>query len=246
MSTNNTINNNLEGNVSSKDARYQEKPGNNNLIPDKDGWLLFGENKYRGQLKDGIPHGLGEMKWQDCTMYNGNWVEGRIYGYGTMTWPSGKKYEGDWKDGVMTGRGKMYYPNGNIYEGEFEHGLRNGVGTLHLPNGDVIEGFFYKDQLYDKINHYDSKGTEIVKPKPKFKLKDIIFIAALSKFWSKTWQLWLSLTCFALAALFAMWVYKFFSGQGPSIIRRSAIVAPFVMVYYGFKFLISFIQNISK
>ena len=239
MSTNNTINNIIEENASFEDVTSQEGADNNNLIPDKDGWVCFGENKYRGQLKDGIPHGLGEMKWQDCTLYNGNWAEGRICGHGTMTWPSGKKYEGEWKDGVMVGRGKMYYPNGNIYEGEFEHGVRSGVGTLHLPNGEVVEGFFYKDQLYDKINHSDSKGEKIIKPRRK----NNVFKSEILQFWDRTWRLWLSITCFALAALFTMWVIRFFSGKGPAIMRTSSIIAPLVMVYYGFKFLIDFIGN---
>ena len=53
--------------------------------------------KKKGKLKDGIPHGEGELM---C--FNGN------------------KYIGDWKLGRRDGQGKMFWSCGNIFTGQFK------------------------------------------------------------------------------------------------------------------------------
>lgn len=206
-------------------------------------WVMYGQHKYRGQMKDGIPHGDGEMKWQNCSVYKGKWDKGRMHGFGIMTWPSGKRYEGNWNDNQQTGQGLMFYPNGSIYDGEFLRGIRQGHGILRQPNGEYYEGEFINDKISNKGVFYDEKGKEY---EIKESLHNRTEKLLLSKFWSKTWRLWAAIMCFCFAILTAVWIFDFFSGRGPSHMRVKAILAPIFLVITGFKLLISFFNNLNS
>lgn len=205
-------------------------------------WIPYGEHKYRGQVAGGLPHGEGEMRWKNCNVYKGNWKNGAMSGWGIMIWPSGKRYEGEWTNGQQTGHGIMFYPNRSIYEGEFYQGARHGHGILRQPNGEYIEGEFINDHISEQSVFVDIKGNKN-KIQTLHKKADK---SILSKFWSKTWTLWMSIACFCLAALFAIWLSDFFSGKGPSHISARGIIAPFAMIVAGFKFLIDFFSGLSN
>lgn len=203
-------------------------------------WTPFGQHKYRGQMQNGVPHGKGEMRWQNCSTYSGDWRGGVMHGTGIMTWPSGKKYEGQWQDNVQEGRGIMFYPNGNIYEGTFHHGVRHGQGILRQPNGGYFEGRFENDQLSERMTFVDSQGVK----HEHTKVQKLTEPSLLMKIWNKTWRLWAALACFGLAVLFAAWVADFFSGDGPSRMSVKGLLAPIALSIFGFKLLIEFFANI--
>lgn len=204
-------------------------------------WVQLGQQQYRGGLKNGIPHGKGEMRWPDRhIVYRGNWHEGEMVGFGIMTWPSGKRYEGEWKEGCHEGKGMMFYPNGNIYEGEFHQNLRHGRGILRQPNGGYYEGEFFNDKPSGDCSFYDEKGRKYTMEK----LHEKPAKSWMAKFWDKTWRLWAAIVCFALAVVFGMWVSDFFSGRGPSRMSAKGLLAPILMVVFGFKFLIGFFSII--
>ena len=205
-------------------------------------WISYGQHKYRGQIKDGVPHGKGEMKWQNCSVYKGSWNNGNMNGFGIMTWPSGKRYEGEWHDGAQSGHGTMFYPNGSIYDGDFQRGMREGHGILRQPNGEYYEGNFINDKISNQGVFVDEKGNKFGVDMLHKRAEKTPF----SKFWGKTWQLWASITCFGLAILFAIWVFGFFSGDGPSRISARGVIATILMVIGGFKFLIGFFNDLSS
>ena len=68
-------------------------------------WKTFGDDntqpKYRGEISDVKPNGLG-----------------------TLTLPNGENYVGEWKDDKKHGLGTETYPNGSKYVGEFKKGKR--------------------------------------------------------------------------------------------------------------------------
>ena len=68
-------------------------------------WKTFGDDntqpKYRGEISDGKPNGLG-----------------------TLTLPNGENYVGEWKDDKKHGQGTETYPNGSKYVGEFKNGKK--------------------------------------------------------------------------------------------------------------------------
>ena len=204
-------------------------------------WIKYGNNKYRGETKDGIPHGYGEMKWSDCSLYNGNWSRGKMCGFGVMTWPSGKRYEGTWENSQMEGVGTMFYPNGSVYNGNFHFDKREGHGVLRQPNGEFYDGLFIDDKPSTDGGFYNQAGKKQDYEKKAFSKPSFFMVI-----WLKTWRLWAGLACFALAVLFAMWVFDFFSGNGPSHMRVKGIFAPILMVILGVKLIIGFFVNLGN
>ena len=53
-------------------------------------WKTFGDEetngKYRGEIKNGKPHGFGICNWIGGLKYVGEWKEGKLHGKGTMTY----------------------------------------------------------------------------------------------------------------------------------------------------------------
>ena len=91
-------------------------------------WKTFGDDniqpKYRGEILDGKPNGLGTLTLPNGENYVGEWKDGERHGQGTHLSPDGKKYEGEWKDDKKHGLGTETYPNGSKYVGEFKKGKR--------------------------------------------------------------------------------------------------------------------------
>ena len=91
-------------------------------------WKSFGDDntqpKYRGEILDGEPNGLGTLTLPNGENYLGEWKDGRRNGQGTHLSPDGKKYEGEWKDDKKHGQGTETYPNGSKYVGEFKNGKK--------------------------------------------------------------------------------------------------------------------------
>ena len=97
-------------------------------------------SRYLGQMKDGKPHGRGELWGSD----------GRI------------DYKGDWFDGYRDGRGVGYGIHGELlYDGNWMGGMRHGIGILYDSFGHHI-GQFQFDKKHGKgtILFYDREETE--------------------------------------------------------------------------------------
>ena len=47
---------------------------------------LFSKNKneYKGDLKEGLPHGTGTMNFKSGNVYKGQWKNGKMDGEGTI------------------------------------------------------------------------------------------------------------------------------------------------------------------
>ncbi len=95
----------------------------NKKIPEEQSRLWKG-GKYAGQLKDGIPHGQGQLML-----------------------PDGTRYEGEWKEGKPHGKGTVFYAGGGVYKGELHNGSRSGYGTYTRPDGKVIKGLWKKGKF---------------------------------------------------------------------------------------------------
>jgi hypothetical protein len=87
--------------------------------PSGDGyvWKKSGEKethpKYKGEVKDRKPNGLGVIIYSDGSMYVGRWKNGIRDGQGSQIHKGGGKYSGSWKNGSWW-NGKQIDPNGNI------------------------------------------------------------------------------------------------------------------------------------
>lgn len=80
--------------------------------------------KYRGELKNHIPHGWGKLLL-----------------------PDGTKYEGEWKEGKPCGKGVIVYSSGGIYKGEFVDGQRDGYGKFAGSDGKIAHGLWEKGKF---------------------------------------------------------------------------------------------------
>ena len=97
-------------------------------------WKEFGDMgtqpKYQGQVKYGIPNGLGIIIYLDGSTYVGGWKNGKYNGQGTFTKPDGTKYIGSWKiiDGVSS------HWNGNYYD-------EDGIIKYKWVNGKLVKQY---------------------------------------------------------------------------------------------------------
>lgn len=216
----------------------------NDLKPDADGFVYFGEYRYRGQMSDGNPDGKGMCISPDGTVWDGFWLNGKPTKRGTIKWKNGQVYDGVWNSYGPNGEGKMMYPDKRVYTGTFRDGERHGHGTLTMPNGESFKGEFVDDKISENGTYYDSKG----RPR-KVKPKDISENGGgqgfLARMWKKTWRLWAALFCFLMIPVTIWLLLEFFSGNGGTHIRVGAILAPIYLLYTGVKLLIGFADDLS-
>lgn len=74
---------------------------------------------YAGEMKKGVPHGLGRIQM-----------------------PDGARYEGSWQEGRPHGEGAVRFPGGGMYRGEFVRGARQGFGIYTRPDGSELRGLW--------------------------------------------------------------------------------------------------------
>lgn len=100
------------------------------------------EGAYRGEMKDGKPHGHGRMEYYKITAKNK------------------EKYIGQWHDGKRCGFGIMYFTNGDKYEGEWVGGIYHGEGKYTKKNGHYFISVWKNGKPTDMAN-YDAMGKPV-------------------------------------------------------------------------------------
>ncbi|MCY7361911.1 MAG: hypothetical protein LH629_07585, partial [Ignavibacteria bacterium] len=53
---------------------------------------------YKGQFKDGVPHGQGEAFYLNQSHYIGEWKHGCKHGRGLLSWKGGHQFKGTWNN----------------------------------------------------------------------------------------------------------------------------------------------------
>jgi hypothetical protein len=64
-------------------------------------------NRYRGEIRDGMPNGTGTNRYANGDVYTGAWRRGKSDGQGRYTWANGNYWEGEFRDGIKTANGRM-------------------------------------------------------------------------------------------------------------------------------------------
>ena len=87
--------------------------------------IMDGDVTYKGEFKDGLPHGKGIFEVNDGLFYDGEWENGYSHGYGK--YKRKNEYEGEFKYSKYHGKGKLIKKNldgeiEKIEEGQFEYG----------------------------------------------------------------------------------------------------------------------------
>jgi hypothetical protein len=126
---------------------------------------------YHGEIKNGIPHGVGELRCDEVTR-RGNWINGILMD-GSTHWHNGDTFVGTFHENGHDKRGKCTFAAGGIEfdgtfnnEGDFEYGVmknmghdrtghykghffdgkRSGTGALYVA-GTLYEGNWADDKL---------------------------------------------------------------------------------------------------
>lgn len=102
--------------------------------------IVLNGDVYFGNVKGTIPHGKGEYKWSDGTIYVGDWQEGKMTGGGLISWSSGASYEGDFSGGYLDGFGILTKPDGSTYTGSWRLNNQQGIGKKQYTNSDIYDG----------------------------------------------------------------------------------------------------------
>lgn len=113
----------------------------------KDAWDI--EYTYTGELKNGVPNGMGVAQYSNGTVtrYVGNFVNGFYNGKGVMLFENGAFLCGTWKNGKLNGKGTNLTNDGQLYIGDFLNGLKNGQGILFYKDNGFVKGGFANDKL---------------------------------------------------------------------------------------------------
>ena len=142
MNTNNkdTLTN-LE--ITLPEGRYVGRAKNG--IPHGVGELTYNEHdsrkSYKGEFKDGMRHGKGKLTFRNDTYYDGEWVNDRYEGYGEEKLTGENTLEGIFVAGHLT-RGHVYFGDGREYDGEWSDDMPNGTGKMYYRDGHSQEGYW--------------------------------------------------------------------------------------------------------
>lgn len=104
--------------------------------------VAFEGGRYRGEMRDGAPHGRGNLIGPESRRYVGDWKDGRYHGRGVLVADEIGRYLGQFEDGRFHGDGMLARPDGSIYQGRFARGRFDGDGRLRLANGHRYVGAF--------------------------------------------------------------------------------------------------------
>ena len=135
--------------------------------------LNNGQSRYKGEWKNGVPHGKGtneifegdhrDAEGKPCdsngkpccwSLFECDFVDGHIEGYGKQTFKQEEgeatqpDYEGELKNGMQHGQGAYYYGTGEYHKGNFKESKFDGVGYhYYVKVNKTWVGEFDNDNL---------------------------------------------------------------------------------------------------
>jgi hypothetical protein len=79
--------------------------------------------------------------------YKGYWNEEKteIIGIGEIKFEDGSVYQGETYDKIFHGKGRMSHANGDIFQGHYNMGKANGYGVLQDSEGAMYAGEWKDD-----------------------------------------------------------------------------------------------------
>ena len=105
--------------------------------------ILFENGTYTGLVnEDGKPHGRGQFKGRDGSLYRGRFRNGLMQGRGDLIGADGRHYTGDFDGNLPHGEGECLWPDGSRYRGSFRKGEMHGIGIFTWPDNSRFTGLF--------------------------------------------------------------------------------------------------------
>jgi hypothetical protein len=97
---------------------------------------------YEGEVLDEKRHGIGQMWYEDGSMYTGEWHCDTKLGYGVFRTEDGTIYEGEFDNDKVHGDGAFKWSDGSIFIGSSFFGERCGLGIYISSHRDIYQGYF--------------------------------------------------------------------------------------------------------
>ena len=144
----------IDGLVQEPDGGIYKGEYKNGLFHGKGEMVWSNGDRYEGEFKNGLRHGKGTYVLANGTRYAGEHTDGFWHGEGVATFKSGDRYEGEFKMGDFGGKGRFVSYDGTAYEGDFELGRLNGTGSIFYKSRNSYSG-----EIKDWLPH--GKGTFI-------------------------------------------------------------------------------------
>jgi len=110
-------------------------------IPSEKHEIPFKDGVYIGELRNGLPHGVGTFTSKEFT-YIGSWFYGTMSGLGVIHYPDGSFYKGEFYADRRHGHGEedLLSPAGKIrYVGGWKNGMKHGMGVEFLYHDGRVE-----------------------------------------------------------------------------------------------------------
>lgn len=107
-------------------------------------------------------HGTGICKFSCGAIYKGEWKDGNPHGHGILFCAPNEMLEcnfDNWR--IIDGQVKILFGNGEFYEGGFKNNCRNAMGTHHYACGDVYEGEWLVDKRVNRGRILISDGSRL-------------------------------------------------------------------------------------
>ena len=115
-------------------------------------WKRFREKdtnpKYKGDVKNGEPNGIGYIIFANGWKYHGEWENGAISGHGTLNTPNGPNYVGQWKNWKHHGQGTITFPTGVKIIGDWKDD-KPWIAKIYGKRGNKI-GIFVNGKSHKK------------------------------------------------------------------------------------------------
>ena len=86
-------------------ATFKENLYGSRELP-HDNEVMHFNNRYVGEIRNGLFHGTGKYDWPNGDTYVGEYQDGRRNGIGDMAYADGDTYRGRFKDGKYHGQGE--------------------------------------------------------------------------------------------------------------------------------------------
>jgi len=121
-------------------------------IPSEKQEIPFRDGKYIGEIRGGLPHGVGTYTCREFT-YIGSWFYGTMSGLGVLHYADGSVYKGRFyadrrhgpgEEDIVSAAGKVRYV------GAWKNGKKHGKGVeISYCDGEVVrrEGVWENDVM---------------------------------------------------------------------------------------------------
>ncbi len=115
--------------------------------------------KYKGEMKNNLPHGSGKFLLPNGAGYSGEWQMGKPHGPGVMRYADGAFYRGDFYNGKPHGYGIYSSPGGRKKAGFWKNG--QFAGAADEPARTAEKSPSYADKRPAAAEHYGEPAINV-------------------------------------------------------------------------------------